>query len=240
MDSSANYPTPITVSEKIRQRVIAAGKRYHAGDNISEFILEGEIPLLIAEVQANYRKTLQSLVIDVDQDPNSMETDRRWAKQMVNELMYGRFFNGPNVTAFPNIATAHNDKYEGMLVVRAEIRSMCSHHHQPVKGTAFIGILPSDKVIGLSKYSRIAQWCARRGTLQEDLVQNIIKEIQKATDCRDVGVHIMATHGCMENRGVMAHSSLTQTTALSGQFFNDSIKKEFFDNIAMQQRHTHT
>jgi len=228
--------TPILISDTIRQRVIDAGDRYHAGDNISKHIKDEEIPLLIKEVTANYRKTLQSLIIDVDNDPNSMDTDRRWAKQMVNELMYGRFFHAPNVTAFPNIETEHNDKYEGMLVVRAEIRSMCSHHHQPVKGTCFIGILPSDKVIGLSKYSRIAQWCARRGTLQEDLVQNIMKEIKNATDCRDVGVHIMATHGCMENRGVMAHSSLTQTTALSGQFFSESIKREFFDNIAMQQR----
>lgn len=228
--------TTSKISEVIRKRIVDAGARFHAGDNISQFIKEDEIPLLIDEVRANYRATLQSLVIDVENDPNSMDTDRRWAKQMVNELMYGRYFHGPNVTAFPNIDNEHTDKYDGMLVVRAEIRSLCSHHHQPVKGLCFIGILPSDKVIGLSKYTRIAQWCARRGTLQEDLGQNILKEIQKATGCRDVGVHIIATHGCMENRGVMAHSSLTQTTTLSGQFYNDSIKKEFFDNIAAQQR----
>jgi GTP cyclohydrolase I len=121
-----------------------------------------------------------------------------------------------------------------MLVVRAEIKSMCSHHHQPVNGVCYIGVLPGVKVIGLSKYARIAQWCARRGTLQEELNRQIIEEIKKATGAADVGVYIEAKHGCMENRGVNAHSSLTQTCILHGQFFNQSIKQEFYDNIKQQ------
>jgi GTP cyclohydrolase I len=139
------------------------------------------------------------------------------------------------VTAFPN--DNDDDRYTGMLVTRAEIKSMCSHHHQPVKGVCYIGLIPGTKVIGLSKYARIAQWCARRGTLQEELCRQIAEEIQQATGAEDVGVYIQATHGCMENRGVEAHSSLTQTAVLRGQFYNDSIKKEFYDNIREQQRH---
>ena len=65
-----------------------------------------------------------------------------------------------------------------MLVVRSELKSMCSHHHQPVAGVAYIGIIAADKLIGLSKYTRIAQWCARRGTLQEELANDIAREIQ--------------------------------------------------------------
>ena len=115
---------------------------------------------------------------------------------------------------------------------------MCSHHHQPVSGVAYIGIIPGEKVIGLSKYTRIAQWCARRGTLQEELATDIAREIMKATESENVGVYIQATHGCCENRGIMAHSSLTQTTVLKGSFHNDpGCKKEFMDNIKLQQEY---
>jgi GTP cyclohydrolase I len=113
---------------------------------------------------------------------------------------------------------------------------MCSHHHQPVTGVAYIGIIAGPKLIGLSKYTRIAQWCARRGTLQEELCMDIAREIERATGSKDVAVYIQATHGCCENRGIMAHSSLTQTTVLKGAFKEDaSAKKEFFDNIKLQQ-----
>jgi GTP cyclohydrolase I len=113
---------------------------------------------------------------------------------------------------------------------------MCSHHHQPVSGVAYIGIIAAQKLIGLSKYTRIAQWCARRGTLQEEFANDIAREIMKATGSGHVGVYIQATHGCCENRGIMAHSSLTQTTVLKGYFFDDaSTKEEFFNNIKLQQ-----
>jgi GTP cyclohydrolase I len=114
---------------------------------------------------------------------------------------------------------------------------MCSHHHQPVSGVAYIGIIAANKLIGLSKYTRIAQWCARRGTLQEELCNDIAREIAKATDSENIGVYIEAQHGCCLNRGIMAHSSLTQTTVLKGAFLKDpATKKEFFDNIALQSR----
>ena len=124
-----------------------------------------------------------------------------------------------------------------MLVVRSEIKSVCSHHHQPVSGIAYIGVIPGNKVIGLSKYTRIAQWCSRRGTLQEELCNDIAREIQNATDTENVAVYIQATHGCCENRGIGAHSSLTQTSVLKGHFIDDNMttKKEFFDNIKLQQ-----
>lgn len=224
------------ISEVIKARLKNAGKRFFASDNISQFIYEDEKSILIEELTQKFDSVLGSLIIDTKNDPNSQGTAKRLAKMYVNELMSGRYDMMPNATAFPNHV---DDGYEGMLVVRSELRSMCSHHHQPVTGVAYIGIIAADKLIGLSKYTRIAQWCARRGTLQEELCNDIAKEIMAATGSTDVGVYIQATHGCCENRGIMAHSSLTQTTVLKGSFFqNADTKKEFFDNIKLQQEYS--
>lgn len=224
-------------SEIIKKRLKDAGARFWAGDNIANFIEPGEHAALIDELTEKFEAVLDGLVIDRETDPNSMDTGRRLAKMYVNELMSGRYEPAPPATAFPNEPdNITHEKYEGMLVVRSELTSVCSHHHQPVKGTAYIGIIAADKLIGLSKYTRIAQWCARRGTLQEELAMDIAREIMKATGSNDVGVYIQATHGCCENRGIMAHSSLTQTTVLKGSFHNDpACKNEFFENIKLQQ-----
>ena len=224
-------------SEAIRQRIKQSGGRFWAGDNISQYLEEGDKEALIEELTESFETVLDGLVIDRETDPNSMDTGRRLAKMYINELMSGRYLDAPPATAFPNEPdNITNEKYEGMLVVRSELKSVCSHHHQPVAGVAYIGIIAADTLIGLSKYTRIAQWCARRGTLQEELAMEINREIRKATGSGDVGVYIQATHGCCENRGIMAHSSLTQTTVLKGSFFtNPDVKEEFFNNIKLQQ-----
>ena len=222
-----------TISERILERIQASNTRYWAGDNISEYILDSEKEELIDELTGKFEGVLDSLLIDRHEDPNSQGTAHRLAKMYIYEIMAGRYDPAPDATAFPNNS---EDRYEGMLVVRSELRSMCSHHHQPVSGVAYIGIIAAQKLIGLSKYTRIAQWCARRGTLQEELANDIAREIMKATGSDNVAVYIQATHGCCENRGIMAHSSLTQTTVLKGAFKNDgNTKKEFFDNIKLQQ-----
>ena len=221
------------LSQVLRERMKADGKRFWAGDNISEYV-HGLEPVLIEEATEAFERVLDALLIDRETDPNSHGTAKRLAKMYYNEIMAGRYEPAPAATAFPNDS---EDRYEGMLVVRSELRSMCSHHHQPVSGVAYIGIIAAAKLIGLSKYTRIAQWCARRGTLQEELCNNIAREIMRATDSENVGVYIEMTHGCVENRGVMAHNSLTQTTVLKGAFLSDpGTKKEFFDNIQLQSR----
>jgi len=221
------------LSQVIRDRLNHDNKRFWAGDNISEYISDVEKDTLINEATVAFEGVLDSLLIDRSNDPNSKGTAKRLAKMYFNEIMAGRYEPSPNATAFPNDS---GEKYQGMLVVRSELKSMCSHHHQPVSGVAYIGIIAGPKLIGLSKYTRIAQWCARRGTLQEELCMDIAREIQVATNTLDVAVYIQATHGCCENRGIMAHSSLTQTTVLKGAFKDDEgTKKEFFDNIKLQQ-----
>jgi GTP cyclohydrolase I len=225
--------TSKNLSQVIRNRMRTDNKRFWAGDNISEYVDSNVLPELINEATVAFEQVLDALLIDRENDPNSKGTARRLAKMYYNEIMAGRYDPAPDATSFPNDS---EDRYEGMLVVRSELRSMCSHHHQPVAGVAYIGIIAAEKLIGLSKYTRIAQWCARRGTLQEELANDIAREIQRATGAKDVGVYVQAVHGCCENRGIMAHSSLTQTTVLKGAFKDDrSTKKEFFDNIKLQQ-----
>jgi len=221
------------LADVIRFRMKGDNKRFWAGDNISDYVDEQTKEQLINEATLAFETVLDRLLIDRENDPNSKGTARRLAKMYFNEIMAGRYDPSPNATAFPNDT---DGAYEGMLVVRSELKSMCSHHHQPVSGVAYIGIIAGPKLIGLSKYTRIAQWCARRGTLQEELCMDIAREIGVATGSSDVAAYIQATHGCCENRGIMAHSSLTQTTVLHGAFKTDpSVKKEFFDNIKLQQ-----
>ena len=221
------------IKDKIQQRLEENKVRYWANDNIADYIEEGEKQQLIDEAVPAFENMLQHLLIDTKTDPNSMDTARRMAKMYINEIMSGRYDKMPNPSAFPNYIEGG---YEGMLVVRSELTSLCSHHHQTVKGVAYIGIIAGPKLLGLSKYTRIAQWCAMRGTLQEDLNVMIANAIQRETGSEDVGVYVQATHGCCENRGIKAHSSLTQTTVLRGAFKTEpDVRKEFIDNVKLQQ-----
>jgi GTP cyclohydrolase I len=221
------------LGDHLRFKMKREGKRFWAGDNISEYLSGSDKEILINEATEAFELVLDRLLIDRENDPNSKGTARRLAKMYFNEIMAGRYETPPDATAFPNDS---KDRYEGMLVVRSELRSMCSHHHQPVSGVAYIGIIAAQKLIGLSKYTRIAQWCARRGTLQEELCNDIAREIQRATESENVGVYLRMTHGCCENRGIMAHDSSTTTTVLKGAFNSDSgTKKEFFDTLSLQE-----
>lgn len=222
-----------SMSETIVKRLRNGGKRFFANDNISEFITEAEKNALIKEATVKFAEALRALVIDIDNDPNSEDTPYRLAKMYVKEIMSGRYDKVPKCTSFPNTG---DEKYKGMLVVRADLKSICSHHHQPVWGTAFIGVILDEQALGLSKYTRIAQWTARRGTLQEQLCNDIAKNIMKEAKTEDVAVYIEARHGCCTFRGIGTQDSTTQTTVLKGAFKEADVKKEFFDNVTLQKR----
>ena len=142
------------LADVIRFKMKRENKRFWAGDNISDYVSEEDKAKLIDEATEAFETVLDRLLIDRESDPNSKGTARRLAKMYFNEIMAGRYEPAPDATAFPNDS---DERYEGMLVVRSELRSMCSHHHQPVSGVAYIGIIAAEKLIGLSKYTRIAQ-----------------------------------------------------------------------------------
>ena len=218
-------------SDKIKQRLEIDGKKYYASDNISKYIQAGETAELIEELEVAFEQVLQSLIIDTKNDPNSMGTAHRLAKMYINEIMGGRYLPDPRITSFPN-----DGQYDQLIVVRADIKSMCSHHHQPVSGVCYIGCLPGDEVIGLSKYTRVAQHLSNRGHLQEELTEMIATRIEKLTKSKGVAVYIKARHGCCENRGILASNSSTQTTVVKGELkSNINLKQEFMDNIKLQE-----
>lgn len=220
------------ISELIKARLKNAGKRFFASDNISQFIYADEKPRLIEELTEKFEGVLNSLIIDTENDPNSQDTARRLAKMYVNEIMSGRYESSPKVTSFPN-----DGKYDQLIIVRSDIRSMCSHHHQPVSGICYIACLPGKNVIGLSKYTRIAQHLAQRGHLQEELTEMIAEEIVNLTESDAVGVYIRARHGCCENRGIRSSNSSTQTTVLKGRLKTDpAMRNEFMHNIQIQEQ----
>ena len=123
------------ISKKIRERIQKAGKRFHSNDNISEFIEDGEIDLLQAEVQEKLQGVLDSLVIDTEHDHNTQETAKRVAKMYVKETFGGRFKPAPRVTSFPNMG------YKSMYTSGPiSIKSTCAHHLQNIVGRAWVGI----------------------------------------------------------------------------------------------------
>ena len=110
------------LSDVIRMQMKRRGKRFWAGDNISDYVDEEQKEVLIDEATKAFEKVLDTLLIDRENDPNSKGTARRLAKMYYNEIMAGRYEPAPDATAFPNDS---QDRYEGMLVVRSELRSMC-------------------------------------------------------------------------------------------------------------------
>jgi GTP cyclohydrolase I len=221
----------MSVSKTIIERLKTNNVRYFASDNIAQHISEQEHQDLIDELTQKFEAVIDSLLIDRENDPNSKDTPRRLAKMYYNEIMGGRYEPEPKVTAFPN-----DDAYEQLIVIRSDIKSMCSHHHQPVQGVCYIACMPGEEVIGLSKYTRIAQHLSARGHLQEELTEMIAKKIEQLTKSKAVGVYIRARHGCCENRGIRSSNSSTQTTVLKGLLRTDSaLKNEFMHNIQLQE-----
>jgi GTP cyclohydrolase I len=231
------------ISDTLRGRLRAKKRRFYANDNISDVIeSEDELKELIDEVTGKFEGVLDSLLIDRKNDPNSHDTGRRLAKMYINELLAGRFTKPPKVTSFPNEQKTPEGlngddhrpafSYTGLLVIPADIQSMCSHHWATVTGVAYIGVLPGEHVIGLSKYVRLAQHLAQRGTLQEQLTVDILRGIQKAAGTENVAVVNISTHGCMVCRGVKAKHAYTSTAELGGLFYHEQdLRNEFYRQV---------
>ena len=226
--ADADEGTPVSV--KIRERLIAARKRFNANDNIAEFIEPGELELLLDEVEQKMKGVLSSLVIDVEHDHNTDETARRVAKMYLAEVFRGRYVSPPAITEFPNAEHLN----ELMIVGPITVRSACSHHLCPVIGQIWIGVLPNEhtNVIGLSKYARLAEWVMGRPQIQEEAVVQLADLIQQKTQPDGLAIVMEATHFCMGWRGVKDMDSKMINSVMRGSFLKDSnLRREFLSLI---------
>ena len=226
--SDSDEGTPVSV--KIRQRLLAARRRFHANDNIADFIEPGELEVLLDEVESKMKGVLASLVIDTENDHNTDDTARRVAKMYLNEVFRGRYVQGPTITEFPNAEHLN----ELMIVGPITVRSACSHHFCPVIGKIWIGVMPNEhtNVIGLSKYARLAEWVMGRPQIQEEAVVQLADLIQLKTQPDGLAIVMEASHYCMAWRGVKDMDSKMINSVMRGVFLKDSnLRREFLSLI---------
>jgi GTP cyclohydrolase I len=224
VDSLQDHGTPMSV--KIRERVVAARKRYNANDNIADFIQPGELDQLLDEVTEKMKGVLDSMVIDTEHDHNTNNTARRVAKMYLKEVFKGRYVTAPEITEFPNAEHLN----ELMIVGPITVRSACSHHLCPVIGKIWIGVLPNEhtNVIGLSKYARLAEWIMGRPQIQEEAVVQLADLIQRKTQPDGLAIVMEASHFCMGWRGVKDMDSKMINSVMRGVFLKDAnLRREF-------------
>ena len=220
------------ISERIRSRLVAEDVSFLANDNIAEHIQPGELKELEVEVADRVRELLQSLVIDIDNDHNTQETAERVARMYLNEVFKGRFYEQPDVTSFPNT----KDLDEIYTVGPITVRSACSHHLVPILGNCWIGIKPGSRVIGLSKFARVADWVFSRPHIQEEAVMILADEIERLCEPKGLGIIVKAQHYCMKWRGVKEPSTSMVNSVVRGVFRHDpSLKQEFFELVRQQE-----
>ena len=220
----------VPVSVKIRERIQASRRRFHANDNIAEFIEPGELESLLDEVAGKMKGVLESLVIDTVNDHNTGDTARRVAKMYVNEVFRGRYVAPPSITEFPNAEHLN----ELMIVGPITVRSACSHHFCPVIGRIWIGVLPNEhtNVIGLSKYARLAEWVMGRPQIQEEAVVQLADLIMDKTQPDGLAIVMEASHYCMAWRGVKDMDSKMINSVMRGVFLKDpNLRREFLSLI---------
>ena len=226
--SDADEGTPVSI--KIRERLSAARKRFHANDNIADFIEPGELDKLLDEVEAKMKAVLDSMVIDTKNDHNTGDTARRVAKMYLTEVFRGRYVKPPALTEFPNVGHLN----ELMIVGPITVRSACSHHFCPVIGQVWIGVMPNEhtNVIGLSKYARLAEWVMGRPQIQEEAVVQLADIIQERTQPDGLAIVMEASHFCMSWRGVKDMDSKMINSVMRGVFLKDpNLRREFLSLI---------
>jgi len=178
----------------------------------------------LSKIAGHMRGIMEALELDRT-DPNLAETDERVAK------MYLEMFNGlrsgaePQITTFPNV-----EGYQHMVMEREiPFYSMCSHHFVPFYGHAHIAYIPGDRILGLSKFSRILEFYAKRPQLQERLTEQVVEFLVTKLAPKGAMLVIEARHLCVEMRGVKKAGALTVTSAIRGQFHKRAVREEFLD-----------
>jgi GTP cyclohydrolase I len=223
-------PAQTTVSQRIRERLLAHRTRFFANDNIAAAIEPGELDELVEEVGAKLQHVLDSLVIDTAADHNTRDTGRRVAKMFIHEVFAGRYTPMPPVTEFPNASALD----ELMIVGPITVRGACSHHLCPIIGKVWIGVMPNKRsnLIGLSKYARIAQWIMGRPQIQEEAVVQLADLLQQKMQPDGLAVLMEADHFCMQWRGVKDSEARMTNSVMRGAFRDDAaLRSEFLSLI---------
>jgi len=220
-----------TVSETILNRLDINNIPFFANDNISKYITKEEKIELEKEVTEKVDSLLRSLLIDIDNDHNTKGTSKRIAKMFIHETMKGRFEAPPKITTFPNVK-----ELDELVITKAKVNSLCSHHFQNIIGTAYIGILYGDKVMGLSKFHRIVSYFSNRPQIQEELVVQIADFIEEIIKPKGLAIIIKADHMCVQCRGVEQDSFMT-TSVMRGEMRNNAyLKSEFLKLIDLSEK----
>src|SRR5262245_42700900 len=230
----AGAPAFVTASERVRERLRAAGRRFHANDNIAEFIQGDELKALEAEVTEKMQALLEALVIDTESDHNTRGTAGRVARMFLREVFKGRYQRIPAITVFPNAEKLN----ELMIVGPITVRSACSHHLVPILGKLWIGVLPSEQsnLVGLSKYSRIADWIMSRPQIQEEAVMQLADLLEARLRPDGLAIVLEADHLCMHWRGVKDESHMTNSVMRGTFLRNPESRKEFLQLVRERPR----
>jgi len=187
----------------------------------------------VEKIQDHFKEIMDILGLDLTDD-SLKGTPYRVAKMYVREI-----FGGLNPANKPKIALFENKyQYNQMLIEKnIVLQSTCEHHFLPIYGKAHVAYISSGKVIGLSKINRLVQHYAKRPQVQERLTMQILEDLKESLDTEDVAVYIDAKHMCVSTRGIKDNSSSTITTAYSGQFNNENVRKEFLAAIHSKQEY---
>ena len=223
----------LPVSARIRARIQQANQRFHANDNISAFIAPGETDALLDEVAGKMKAVLDSLIIDTESDHNTHDTARRVAKMYLTEVFRGRYVAAPPVTEFPNAERLN----ELMIVGPITVRSACSHHFCPIMGRLWIGLMPNEhsNLIGLSKYSRLAEWIMSRPQIQEEAITQMAELLMTKVSPDGLAVIMEADHFCMHWRGVKDSETKMVNSVMRGSFLkNSALRREFLSLINLK------
>jgi GTP cyclohydrolase IA len=176
-------------------------------------------------------EAVRDILTTVGEDP-----DREGLQRTPDRVarMYDELLAGYHVDPVALVNDALFDvEYDEMIVVKdIEFFSLCEHHMLPFYGRAHVAYIPTDKVIGLSKIPRIVEMFARRLQVQERMTQQIAGLIEQVLKPQGVGVVVEGAHMCSMMRGVKKENARMVTSAMLGNFKeNSKTRNEFMEHL---------
>ena len=183
-------------------------------------------------IKDDVQHIMETLGLDLSDD-SLKGTPNRVAKMFVNEI-----FGGLDPANKPKASTFDNKYQYGEMLVEKNITlySTCEHHFLPIVGRAHVAYISNGTVVGLSKMNRIVDYFAKRPQVQERLTIQIVKELQKVLNTKDVACVIDAKHLCVNSRGIKDIESSTVTSEFGGKFKDKETKREFLDYIQLETK----